>query len=109
MTIKPIDFQMTIPKTPEISKIQNEDNQRSNLQHHQASLGMQQQAEHDLKKVNSTDKAFEGKIREKQKEQRSGRNKKQSSNNEKNAHADEKNKKGECTDSDKGTRIDIQI
>ncbi|MGE4282178.1 MAG: hypothetical protein AB7G87_00505 [Clostridia bacterium] len=109
MTIKPIDFQISIPKTSEVSKIQNENNQRSNIHHQQASFAMQQQAEQDLKKVNAADKPFEGKIREKEKEEQKSKNKKKFQHKRQDESSENDKPKEVRADLDKGSVIDIQI
>ncbi|MDF2893018.1 MAG: hypothetical protein K0R80_3385 [Clostridia bacterium] len=63
MPIRSIDYQTMIPKAPEVQKIKHAEMQ--NPQNNNA-INMhkeQQQNEKNLKKVNETKKAFEGKIK----------------------------------------------
>lgn len=72
MSIKPIDFQVILPKTPEISKIHNDQTQKNiSAQQSQASA-VQNRAENNVKQVHSRDKSQEALIREKQEKDRQG-------------------------------------
>ncbi|MBZ4645890.1 MAG: hypothetical protein PWR27_19 [Petroclostridium sp.] len=108
MAVKPIDFQVMIPKTTEISKVQNEYNQKDYTNQYHASLSLQQQADHETKKVNSSDKAFGGKIRQKQKEE--GNNQLKQKRN-RTGKENKGNKEEDCDKSQpsKGHVIDILI
>ncbi len=66
MSIKPLDFQVMIPKTSEVSKIHNDEINKNTANLKQQASSMQQEAENNLKQVNSREKAHEGKIRENQ-------------------------------------------
>ncbi|MCX7922403.1 MAG: hypothetical protein N3B21_10405 [Clostridia bacterium] len=66
MSIKPIDFQVMIPKTSEVSKIHSEEQQRNqSAQQHQQSV-VQQKADLNLRQVHSQDKVNNAGIKEKQ-------------------------------------------
>ncbi|NTV88861.1 MAG: hypothetical protein HGA22_00625 [Clostridiales bacterium] len=68
MAIKPVDFQVQIPKTTELSKASSHDNQKNlTFQQQQATL-TQQLAEGSLSKVYSREKADSSAIRERQRE-----------------------------------------
>ena len=70
MSIKPVDFQMLIPKTVEVSKIGSDSaNKDSALQQQQLAM-VQQRAENSIKQVYNRDKAQNARITEKQKEDR---------------------------------------
>ncbi|MDK2798553.1 MAG: hypothetical protein PWP27_123 [Clostridiales bacterium] len=110
MSIKPIDFQIAVPKTSEISKIQNEDNQKYYTNQQHVSSFVQEQANHAMKRVNATDKSYEGKIRDKNKEE----SKKHSSQKEnrkerKEEQENDKDKKQNVSKPSKGNIIDIHI
>lgn len=105
MSIKPLDLQVMIPKTPELSKIHSEENNKVIVNQQNAVTSFQHQTEHQLKQVNSTDKAYEGKIKEKQKEEK-GQGKQKNSNRE---PKDKKRKQQEKRKDTKGSTIDILI
>lgn len=73
MSIKPVDYQVMLPKTAEVSKL-NSDEQHKNMviQQQQASL-TQLKAETSLRQVHSQDKAQEARIKEKQEKNQGGR------------------------------------
>ena len=94
MSIKPVDFQIIIPRTSEVSKLNSEELSRQlSVQQHQAQL-VQQKSEISTKQVYSQEKAYEVAIREKQERNRKG-NKKDSSkrdlSNDESGKNDEKN------------------
>lgn len=63
MPIRSIDYQTIIPKAPEVQKIKHAETQN---QQNNSAINMhkqQEQNERNLKKVNETKKAFEGKIK----------------------------------------------
>lgn len=66
MSIKPIDFQVMLPKTSEASNLYNDRQHRHNALQQQQAITVQNKAENSLKQVNAQDKAHEGKIKEKQ-------------------------------------------
>lgn len=75
VSIKPIDFQVTVAKTSEVAKIHNdEEHKNQTLQQQQASQ-TQSNAEYNMKHVSSREKAQEGKIRERQEKNKNGSNK----------------------------------
>lgn len=68
MPIKPVDYQVMIPRTMEVSKVSNDAAQRNLSAQQQAASATQQKADHDLKQVYSRSKPEEARIKEKQKE-----------------------------------------
>ena len=68
--MKPIDFQVTIPRTMDASKMQNELHQRNYINQQHTSYLVQKQGEESTRKINSVNKSFEGKIKEKQEERK---------------------------------------
>ena len=66
MSIKPIDFQVQIPKTNEVAKIRSEDQHKNEvIQQHQSSVN-QHKAEDSVNLVHSRDNTQQSKINEKQ-------------------------------------------
>jgi hypothetical protein len=75
MAIKPVDFQVMIPRTIEASKASNDENQRNQALLQQQAASSQQRADNSIKQVYSRSNTQNVKINEKQKEN-SGNNKK---------------------------------
>ena len=109
MSIRPIDFQIMIPKSQEVQKIkQNEiDNHKTNAQ-----INIQKESEHQselLKQVNETDKPFESKIHVNEENQKQGskRDRKKKKSNKEN---DEEKGGFESTAyRDSFSKIDVRI
>jgi hypothetical protein len=76
MSIKPIDFQMLIPKTVEVSKISSDSANKETALQQQQSAMIQHRAENSLKQVYNRDKTQDVRITEKQKEDRRDKKKK---------------------------------
>lgn len=109
MSIKPIDFQVSVPKTTEFSRIQNEEQQKYALQKQQALVTTQHKVEDQLRQVYSQDKINEVRIRldEKRKDERQRNESKNKKNNQdKNNQSKESNEKGKEFGAGK---IDIRI
>jgi len=66
MSIKPIDFQVAIPKTGEIAKIKNDEQQRNQSMQQQQVTVNQHKAEHDVNSVHAREDTQNAKIRDKQ-------------------------------------------
>jgi hypothetical protein len=66
MSIKPIDFQVMLPKTSEVSKQQNEMQHRGQIAQQQQMSSTQHSVDHILTQVYSQDKAKGGTVKEKQ-------------------------------------------
>ncbi|WP_010249143.1 hypothetical protein [Acetivibrio cellulolyticus] len=86
MSIKPIDFQVQIPKTNEVSKIHSEDQHKNDaIQQQQTNLN-QHKAEDSINLVHSRDNTQKSKINEKKdknsKEKKEKGNKKRNYNND---------------------------
>jgi TolA-binding protein len=83
MSIKPVDFQVIIPKATEASKVSNDMAQR-NLAAQQQIAAMQQKIDSSLSQVYSRTKPQNAKINEKQKEDsRDGERKKKGKSDDK--------------------------
>ncbi|MDF2841532.1 MAG: hypothetical protein K0Q99_2304 [Clostridia bacterium] len=83
MPIRSIDYQTIIPKASEVQKMKHAESQ--NPQNHD-SINMQKQQQQyakDLKKVNETKKAFEGKIKRDNPRKQQGNGKDQDSEQQK--------------------------
>jgi len=103
MSIKPIDLQVMVPKTSEISKISSEANQRNTSYQQQQAVNAQNRADNSLKQVYSQERTQEAKIREKQEKER-----KNSGNNKQK----ERKKQGQSNKyelGDKRSTIDIRL
>jgi hypothetical protein len=104
MSIRPVEFQVMIPKSPEVSRITNNEQQRVVVQQQQQSLSVQNNVNNSLKQVYSRDKANKVLIREKEREEKEKeKGKKQDKRNDHN-----EKRKNKTTDSDSRT-IDIRI
>jgi len=102
MSIRPVDFQMVIPKSSELSRINNDEQNKNYVIQQQQGNIIQDKAENTLKQVYSQDKAQEARIRERQQ-----KHPRKESRNKKN---NEENKKDEDNTCNLGTGfIDIRI
>lgn len=106
MAIKPVDFQVMIPRTMEASKVNNDESQRNQSLQYQLAAAGQQEAENSLKQVVSRPQAQNAKINERQNDRRQngGKKKKQGQN------SSEDNKRKERLNKETGSSIiDIKI
>ena len=81
MSIRPLDFQVTVPRTTEVAKIHSEEQQRNELVQQQQNLTVQKEAMHNTKQVHHREGANEAKVRDKQEKQNEGQEKKKKRNN----------------------------
>lgn len=83
MSIKPIDFQVQIPKANEVSKIQSEVRHKNEVIEQQQSTINRQNAQDSVNLVHKKENAQQAKINEKQnpKERKEKNNKKKDGNN----------------------------
>lgn len=83
MSIKPIDFQVQIPKTNEVAKIQSESRHKNELIEQQQAAINRQTAQDSVNLVHSRDNAQQARINERQnsKEKKEKGNKKKNNNN----------------------------
>jgi hypothetical protein len=96
MSIKPVDFQVMLPKTSEVSR-QSSDDQHRNLSLLQMqSQSTQNKSELNLRQVHSQDKTPEARIKEKQEKNQGGRK-------------EEKKKNKKDNNSDNTSTIDIRL
>lgn len=107
MSIKPVDFQVMIPRTMEASKVSNDMTQKNMSAQQQQASAIRQRAEGSLKQVYSRTQAQNARISEKQKD-----NRKNDGKDKKNRNKGNKNEGNEKNDSKHemitGT-IDIKI
>ncbi|AEY66552.1 hypothetical protein [Clostridium sp. BNL1100] len=94
MSIKPIDFQMVIPKTSEVSKIYNDDVNKNQAIQQQQQTASQTKIDNNLKQVVNRENVQNGRVKEKQEKDNSRQN--------------EKKKKRQNKDDDRPT-IDIRV
>lgn len=71
--IKPVDFQVLIPKSAEIARITSEEQQKNQAMMQQQESSVQHKAEDNLRQVHSREKAQESKIKEKQEKRQGGK------------------------------------
>ncbi len=107
MPIKPIDFQVMIPRTLEAAKANNDVAQKNQLLHQQQATATQQKADDSLKQVYSRSQAEHARIVEKQKEDRKNdKKKKKDSQNPEEKEGSEKNR---LNNEIRTSTIDIKI
>ncbi|HEY9059854.1 MAG TPA: hypothetical protein VIO64_05015 [Pseudobacteroides sp.] len=94
MSIKPIDFQVMIPKTSEVSKTVNDNHQKNLSMNQNNAENLQHKAESEVKTVHSKEKASGPQIRD----HKEKKNKKES-----------KKYKDKDKDKDKNSTIDIRL
>ena len=83
MSIKPVDFQVMIPRTMEVSKSSNDEAQKNYTTQQQQAASTQQHAENTIKQVYSRKRAQDARITERQKEKGSnGKDQKKKEENE---------------------------
>ncbi len=104
MTIRPIDFQISVPRTTEISKINAEDNQRNIAAQQQQATSTQLKADNSVKLVHTQEKTQEALIREKEEKERQEREKKN-----KQKKPDGKDSKKDVKGEQKSSYIDIRL
>jgi len=66
MSIKPVDFQISIPRTVEASKVRGDENSKELAQQQAQSGSIQNKADNTMRQVQKRTKAEEARIREKQ-------------------------------------------
>lgn len=105
MSIKPVDFNALVPKTQELAKIRQVENDKTNIQAHQNFVQQENKIERDLNRVKNTDKSEETKVNVKHEKQGKNQNFQKSKNKK-----DSSQKQDEKDDNNKiGKNIDIRI
>ena len=97
MSIKPVDFQVMLPKTSEVSKVSSDDQHRNTAMQQMQSQSTQNKTELNLRQVHSQDKTPEARIKEKQEKNEGGKKEEK-----------RKNKRDNNTDNNSST-IDIRL
>lgn len=107
MAIKPVDFQILVPRTMDAAKISNDETHRNQALLQQQAAVTQQKAADSLKTVYSRAQAQEARIQEKQKDDRqeNKKKKKDGRNTGKNVY----NSKNRLNDAVNTSTIDIKI
>ncbi|MGE5328617.1 MAG: hypothetical protein ACM3KR_03810 [Deltaproteobacteria bacterium] len=73
MSIKPVDFQISIPRAVEASKVRGDENNKELAQQHAQAGSIQHKADNTMKQVQKRNQAEEARIREKQEKEESKR------------------------------------
>lgn len=103
MSIKPVDFQVVIPKTSEMSKVNADKMNKNQAAQQQLVESSQQKIDMDQKKVYSKNSPHEAGIRKKY-EKNQGRNSSEKEKNSKKKHPEDS-----CDNVCKTSIIDIKI
>ncbi|MCX7842621.1 MAG: hypothetical protein N2489_06055 [Clostridia bacterium] len=103
MSIKPVDFQVMLPKTAEVAKMANDEQHRNHALQQQTYNNTQHKVDDNLRQVYAQEKTSEPGIREKQEKKRE--NKKEEK--KKNSANYTKNKK--LTADEQSSTIDIRL
>ena len=106
MPIKPIDFQIMVPRAMDVAKISNDESHRNQALLQQQAAATQHKADGTLKTVYSRSQAQNARITEKQKEERQGGKKKKDGQDRDEA---KNNSKTEAVREIKTSTIDIKI
>jgi hypothetical protein len=95
MSIKPIDFQVMLPKVTEVSKIHNDERNKGVLLQQQQAATIKNKSEVNIRQVHMQEKAQEARIREKQEK-------------DKNSKKEEKKKNKGNYDNKKETDVELK-
>lgn len=104
MSIKPVDFQVLIPRTMEASKISNDEAQKNLATQQQQTSSMQHKVDNSLNQVYSRNKTQNARINEKQKDNNKGREQKKKNRGKADSEEEKPLNKGIQT-----STIDIKI
>lgn len=107
MSIKPVDLQVMIPKSSEVSKINNTEQQKSQVLLQQQANLTQHKVEDTLTQVYQRQKTFEVQIRERQEQQRRQKEEQRKKDGDDNKGKDSRNHKESGIN--KHSVIDIKI
>lgn len=107
MSLKPMDFQVTVPRTLEVSRINNEEQSRHQSILQQQTSSTREKAEKDLKQVYKQRDSQEVSIREKQeKEKKNNKGKKDRKQKKKEQQTSRTTERMKIK---KGGKIDIRL
>lgn len=73
MSIKPVDFQISIPRAAEVSKVRSEENAKELTQQQAQAGSIQNKADNTMKQVQKRNQAEEARLREKQQKEENKR------------------------------------
>lgn len=106
MSIKPIDYQLSIPRAMEISKTKSDEISKDSSQHQNQAAAIQHQGDNNVKQVQKREKAEEARIKEKEEKEEKSKEKRESedSDNKKKNESFQKNEKTE-----KVSTFDVKI
>ena len=106
MSIKPIHYQLSVPRAMEVSKTKSDEQLKELSQQQNQAAAIQHQADDSVKHVQKRDKVEEVRIREKQEREEEAKKKHQSndSENEKKDKAPQKD-----IEANKTSSIDVKI
>lgn len=107
MSIKPVDYQVMLPRTMEAAKISNDEAQRNFTVNRQHVAATQHKAEDSLKQVYSRAQAQNARITDKQKETRQNNGKKRKGKGS--SDSTEENSADRLNNSIKISTIDIRV
>jgi hypothetical protein len=105
MAVKPIDYQIMLPRTTEISRMRDSEAHKNQvIAQHQAN-SFEKKTDGDLKQVNARNQAEQARIREKQREGNSKKQKKEGNETQES----NKSLKNKSNAEDNKSTIDIRI
>jgi len=105
MPIKPVDFQITYPKTQEASKVSSDEQQKNQAIYQQQLSRVRQNSESSTRQVHSQGNIYKVEDREKQERDRKNRGKENKENREKKALYNKDRKSG----GDNTSTIDVRL
>lgn len=107
MSIKPVDFQISVPRTLEVSKAKEDENHKGQTQQQNQVGALQTQAETSIRQVQKRSQAEAAGLRGKQERDREKSKKQQAGN----SHTQKKddNAKNETVETGKTSFIDVKI
>lgn len=108
--MRPIDLNNLVPNAQLVSKVQQLENNKQRYFVQNQTITQNKKFERELKKVNTTDKAYYAKINNKQKDNKNNtfkKNEEKSSKEKKERDINKKDK--DAVDGTIGTKIDIKI
>lgn len=110
MSVKPIDYQIAVPRAHEAAKASSEKQQNNIVAQQQSADSVKNKAEADLKQVAKKDTVQQSRIHEKQREEKNSKG--NTKENTKDRKQSKKPKQNNCINKKntvRGSRIDIRI
>jgi hypothetical protein len=107
MSVKPVDFQVMIPRTMDAAKVRSDEMQKNQALAQQQAAAMQNKAEDTLKQVYSRSQTQEARINEMQKENSQQNDKRKKGEKDRDASGDKNGRKSGGTI--RTSTIDIKI